>query len=816
MPSNTITKKSNAEFLKWFKPVLDALKELGGSATPTKVREQIITDLHLTDDIVNETYGKSNTNKFANQVAFARNYLVYAGYIDKSQSGIWSLTESGKTVEMTDKLASDIFITNAPKHVSKEMFSHEERIEKLLDFYKKSFPKHWEEEKYKWQAVKSFQINFDIDADNFAEMFKKAVKKADNLLGSVGSYPAGQIQDFAKEFPNETRSMFKTLYDENLDLEKRLEDFKKASVELIERHNSTLTKDNNKYWKSSYQNENSISTYLWLKYPDKYYIYKFGEIVKAERFLYEKPTIKKGEGVKNFLRGKEIYDELCEVLKADDEIKKLLKDSLSDDCYADPNLRTLAIDVGFQFSRYYDDEQSTTIVNNSSVHYWLYAPGEKASKWDEFYKKGIMGLGWDEISDLREFDSRDEIKAKLKEIHGEASAEINSSLALWEFANLMKPGDIIFVKKGMFKILGRGVVDSEYYYDSSEKEYPHIRKVKWTHNEEHDHPGQAVMKTLTDITDYTEYVGKLNSLFEVEDEPSEIKSDFEPYDEDSFFNEVFISPEKYETIVNLLERKKNIILQGAPGVGKSYAAKRLAYSIIGEKNTDQVKLVQFHQSYSYEDFIVGFRPSEKENKQFEKKYGVFYEFCKKAIDDSDNKYFFIIDEINRGNMSKIFGELLLLIESDKRGSKNKIQLLYSNEDFYVPENVYIIGMMNTADRSLAMIDYALRRRFAFVEFKPAFESDGFKQKQNEISNEKYNRLIDCVKELNEKIISDVSLGKGFRIGHSYFIPKNDSDVDDEWLSDVVHYELIPLLEEYWFDETDTLSEWKRRLEDSIR
>ena len=140
MPSNTITKKSNAEFLKWFKPVLDALKELGGSATPTIVREQIITDLHLTDDIVNETYGKSNTNKFAKQVAFARNYLVYAGYIDKSQSGIWSLTENGKTVEMTDELASDIFITNAPKHVSKEMFSHEERIEKLLDFYKKSFP----------------------------------------------------------------------------------------------------------------------------------------------------------------------------------------------------------------------------------------------------------------------------------------------------------------------------------------------------------------------------------------------------------------------------------------------------------------------------------------------------------------------------------------------------------------------------------------------------------------------------------------------------------------------------------------------------
>lgn len=813
----TEAKKSNAEFLKWFKPVLVALKELGGSATPAKVREQIKNDLHLSNDIVNETYGKSNTNKFANQVAFARNYLVYAGYIDKSQSGIWSLTDAGKSVKMTDELASDIFVTNAPKHVSKEMFSHEERIEKILDFYKKSFPKHWEDEKYKWQAIKSFQNNFDVEADNFAEMFKKAVKKADNLLGSVGSYPAGQIQDFAKEFPNETRGMFKALYDENIDLEKRIEDFKKVSVKLIERHNSTLTKDNNKYWKSSYQNENSISTYLWLKYPDKYYIYKFGEIVKVERFLYEKPIIKKGEGVKNLLRGKEIYDKICTVLETDGEIKKLLKESLTDDCYSDPKLRTLAIDVGFQFSRYYDDEQSAAIVNNDSVHYWLYAPGEKANKWEEFHRKGIMAIGWNELGDLKDFISRDEMKESMKSLYGDDRSYTNDSLATWQFAHEIKQGDIIFVKKGMSKVLGRGVVDSDYYFDSNEKEYPHIRKVKWTHHEEHEHPGQAVMKTLTDITDYTEYVSKLNSLFDVEDEPAEIKSDYEPYDEDSFFSEVFISPEKYETIINLLERKKNIILQGAPGVGKSYAAKRLAYSIIGEKNTEQVKLIQFHQSYGYEDFIEGFRPSTEEGKNFELVKGSFRKFCETAQNDTvDKKYFFIIDEINRGNLSKILGELMLLIECDKRGKENKIQLQYSKDYFYVPENVYIIGMMNTADRSLAMIDYALRRRFAFVEFEPAFENEGFKQLQKEISSEKYNHLIDCVKELNEKITFDVSLGKGFRVGHSYFIPKNPSDIDDEWLSDVVHYELIPLLEEYWFDETDKLSEWTRKLEDSIQ
>lgn len=642
-------------------------------------------------------------------------------------------------------------------------------------------------------------------------MFKKAVKKADNLLGSVGSYPAGQIQDFAKEFPKDTREMFRFLFDESEDLSKRVEHFKIKSDELIKRHNDSNPES---IWKSSYQNENSISTYLWLKYPDKYYIYKFGEIVKVERFLYENPLIKKGSGIQNFLHGKEIYDEICEYLKNDSEIINMFKSELTDDCYPDPEYRTLTIDAGFQFSRYYEVLQNIEPASEKSAHYWIYSPGENAFKWEEFHKKGIMALGWEELGDLREYDSRNEIKEKLQEKYTDSSC-INSSLAAWQFANEMKVGDVIFVKKGMYKIIGRGVVSGDYEFDETRNDYNHIRKVNWTHDGEWKHPGQAVMKTLTDITDYTDYVEKLNALFEIEEEQTDEIRTFEPYDKSDFLSEVFISPEKYETIVGLLERKKNIILQGAPGVGKSFTAKRLAYSILEEKNTNQVKVIQFHQSYSYEDFIVGFRPSEEEGKQFEKRYGVFYDFCKKAANDSDNKYFFIIDEINRGNLSKIFGELLLLIENDKRGKEYKIQLLYSKEDFYIPENVYIIGMMNTADRSLAMIDYALRRRFSFVEFEPAFETEGFKQNQDEISNEKYNRLIEKIIELNKEIAEDVSLGKGFRIGHSYFIPKNPGDVD-HWLSDVVNYEIVPLLEEYWFDETEKIENWTRKLQEAIK
>ena len=382
----------------------------------------------------------------------------------------------------------------------------------------------------------------------------------------------------------------------------------------------------------------------------------------------------------------------------------------------------------------------------------------------------------------------------------------------------MKVGDVIFVKKGMYKILGRGVVESEYEYSEDDNEYKHVRKVNWTHNEEKEHPGQAVLKTLTDITQYAEYVQKLNSLYDVEEQDIEEKiSQYEPYSKTSFLNEVFMSEEKYETIQNILLRKKNIILQGAPGVGKTFAAKRFAYSLLGEKNTERVKMVQFHQSYSYEDFIVGFRPSEDKDKQFEKKYGVFYNFCQKAKDDDvNNPYFFIIDEINRGNMSKIFGELLMLIESDKRGAKNKLQLLYSNEEFYVPENVYIIGMMNTADRSLAVIDYALRRRFAFIDFEPSFNTDGFEALQLQISNDKYNKLIEQIILLNEYIADDPSLGKGFIIGHSYFVPKTTSEINDKWLKDVINYEIVPMLEEYWFDETDKLETWKQNLLGAVK
>lgn len=450
-----------------------------------------------------------------------------------------------------------------------------------------------------------------------------------------------------------------------------------------------------------------------------------------------------------------------------------------------------------------------------TIHYWIYSPGKGAKIWDECYDNSIMAIGWDAIGDLRGYNSKDEIKQVMNKYYDPSRSYIHSACATWEFANEMKPGDIVFAKNGMHLIIGRGIVKSDYIYDPQRKEFKNIRKVEWTDRGEWECSRQSPMKTLTDITSFTEYVEQLNLFFDRDmlDDGETLETSYPTYDKDRFLDSVYMSDESYNTLVSLVKSKKNIILQGAPGVGKTFAAKRLAYSMMGVKDPNRVMMVQFHQSYSYEDFIMGFRPSEN---GFKLKHGVFYEFCKRAEVDSDNDYFFIIDEINRGNLSKIFGELFMLLESDKRGVA--LQLLYADEKFSIPENLYIIGMMNTADRSLAMLDYALRRRFAFFELKPAFESYGFKSYQKSLNNDKFDKLIECIKQLNLAIKSDETLGAGFCIGHSYFCDLDKSEMDEleAALIRIVDFEIIPLLSEYWFDDADMVNEWSNNLRSAIK
>jgi len=449
---------------------------------------------------------------------------------------------------------------------------------------------------------------------------------------------------------------------------------------------------------------------------------------------------------------------------------------------------------------------------------WLIAPGEGARLWRDFQDEEIAAIGWDGLGDLSAYASYEAVYDQMKAERG--GNPIMDARACWQFSHEVQPGDIMIAKQGRTRLLGYGVVTGEYLYEPTRPEYQHVRRVQWQRTGEWKLPDEHTVVVKT-FTDYTPYAAWLRHAFAAMDGepvipplPAYGVDEAPSYPREEALRELFMPPDQFSAILDALARKKNLILEGAPGVGKTFVARRIAWALLERRDDYRVEMVQFHQSYAYEDFVQGWRP--RASGGFERQDGIFHRFCTRAASDPHHKYVFIIDELNRGNLSKVFGELMMLIEADKRGATYSIPLTYSPEErFHVPENLYIIGMMNTADRSLAMVDYALRRRFSFIRLEPAFGSEAFSAHLvgEGVDGSLVERIVLRMGELNRVIRDDTrNLGPGFEIGHSFFVPARDEEGRDQaWFNRIVRYEIEPLLHEYWFDQPERVNEHVARL-----
>lgn len=653
--------------------------------------------------------------------------------------------------------------------------SQMQTLQGLIDQYKTLYAKepfNVQDEQYKWQLLD------DTESKSLLEVIEILSKRKINLLDAGRAIPV--FKYLKEQHTEEFENCLKALTDESTPLLDRLSAYKKTMRSLC---------PTNKFGVCA-NDERTAATILTCVRPNTYTFYK-DEVYRYLCVKLDVDTKNAGRKYEHFL---ELLNAIVE--KYGDEIQQIMTPETKK--YRNRPVLLAVQTVLWVMKKYEDDAklsektESVPAVNlpEASQNYWWLVANPKIWSAQELAVGGTIDYTLYSDSGKKRKVFQNFLDARKGDFV--VFYESSPTLQIVGLAVVERESDgqtIIFKK---IEGLESGIALSEI------KAVDELRNMQFLKN-----PQGSFYSLTADEYDYIE------DLIREKNPVMPAKAVME-YTKKDFLNEVFLSEDDYDNLRALLLDKQNIILQGSPGVGKTFSAKRLAYSILEEKDDSKVQLVQFHQNYTYEDFVIGYKPNEDGG--FYLRPGVFYNFCKRAQQHPDGKYFFIIDEINRGNLSKILGELMMLIEKDYRGET--LVLPYNQEEFSVPKNLYIIGMMNTADRSLAMMDYALRRRFSFFDMKPGFSTDGFKAYQRSLANEYFDKLVSAIIDLNKVIESDDSLGSGFCIGHSYLC--NKTDVDRDWLKRVVKFDIAPMLREYWFDNDTKFNNEVQKLKSIVK
>lgn len=657
--------------------------------------------------------------------------------------------------------------------------------EKLIEQYKTLIRATGnKDELYKWELLGKKYWN--LDDKDFLNMVKRIPFK--NLV-----YPMGiaVLYHLGGVYPEEMRNLLKQLFNEEVALSERVKTFRTSVDNLYRTVEQKLP---------SHHDERTIASYLAYNNPEKYALYKNSFYAGYCKILGLRQA-KKNDKYVHYLELINIL--IGKYIKKDDELLQLYRSFKPENGFEDANLLLLAQDILYQtLDKFPETEENEPGPGDGHVSREPVVDKEPAGEpnfWWLNANPSIWSISLHNVGELQTYTTKNE-KGNKRRIYKHFEAAQPGDFVIGYESSPVKQIKAIFeITKGIHITEGEGEII----------EFTVIEKlnipVHW--NE---------LQNIAALKDCEVFINNQGSLFRLTEEEFDIirevidskniviEQSVKTYKYIDDPDKPFISESDFRQMINLLKRKKNIILQGPPGVGKTFIARKIAYEMIGVANDDSIEMVQFHQSYSYEDFIQGLRPGKN---GFELKNGMFYTFCRKALAHPERKFFFIIDEINRGNLSKIFGELMMLIEHDKRLEKYALKLTYAEDEkdtFYIPSNLYIIGTMNTADRSLAIVDYALRRRFAFITLHPSFEN-AFRLfgSSKGLSPEMIDRIIKAVYQVNEEISKDINLGSGFQIGHSYFCTYPGGNIpESDWYNEVIGFEIKPLLEEIWFDDQE--------------